>query len=421
MKIAQWRLYIFLAIGMLILQSETTLANAAKMVYFSLTAYFLWRSVRDLRNLNPKARKKLHVVFVVAVTVLIFMVARAWLSILQGEEITRVVRDFFTYFMLCAAPFIGAAAGQKTTKEHAEAFVAAFTGVAAISFAVYWLANRGVSLLQAERLLMSSILLAALGVAVGGVYALVRMNPMWGLFAVFCFTTIAITGTRSGLVLILGVLASVGPLRKRRVPPARLALGIVVAAAITYITIPIISRHVARQGFIEDRFNVLLGVFDRGVTSDQSGAMRQEAFEIAYDTWMENPLLGVGFGHAFPNPVTGRVNADFQLDTGMVLIAKFGILGTAILLCAFVCLLWVFGSFHGVLGKRSESQAIGITFLLMCLLYMPLGSPTEDKGMAFGLSLIFYLLMANRHSRSHFLANKDTAIRLKRVPTDPHI
>ncbi|MEX5306088.1 O-antigen ligase family protein [Kocuria sp. CPCC 205258] len=406
MKAAQLRFVIFVAMGMFVFQSESGWVSSLKFVYFPLVVLFGVISLGNLRYLDPSMKRALKPALVGLSILLVFITGVAFISIIRGEEPLRVFRDFFTYLLICIAPIVAVDAGRVTSLRSGKALAASFTGVAAVSFSVYWLSARGVSLLGVDRLLMFSMVLTGLGILLGSVYGLVRLRPTWVLFGILCFIAILVTGTRSGFILLLGVFGAVGAVRKFRIPVFRFAVGMIGIAVCTYLVLPVISSRVSKEGFLENRIRALGEIFGDGVTSDASGAIRSRAVDITRAEWRDRPLLGVGFGHAFESPVPGRVAVDFQLDSGMLLFAKFGVLGMLCLMVSFALIGFCIVRFHRAIGARSEAQALGTAFLFMCSLIAFLGAPTEDKGFAYGLSIVLFLLVVHGRAAHGMRASK---------------
>ncbi|MFI7495981.1 O-antigen ligase family protein [Kocuria sp. M4R2S49] len=395
---ALWRLICFVGLGMFVMQAEAGISASLKYAYFPIVVLFAYISWRNIGLLDPRIRKAIAPAMWGIGVLSVFVIARAFISIFQGEEVVRVFRDSFTYVLICMAPLVGVDAGRDVALRTSKVIVVLFTGLAAVSFSVFWLSARGVSLLGVERIFMFSMILSGLGIMVGGVYGMIRLSPMWLIFGSFCLIAVLVTGTRSGLLLVLGLIGAYGALKHYRVPLVRLLVGLSVVVMTAYLTVPLIASQVSTQGFFEKRVEAILRVLEGGVSADASGSIRARALEITLDEWTNHPLLGVGFGHAFASPVAGRSPVDFQLDSGMLLFAKFGIIGTLFLLLFFVLLSWSLIRFHIVTGVRSEGQAIGTAFLFMCLVFAVLGAPTEDKGFAFGLGLVFHLLTSHTYS-----------------------
>lgn len=389
----QLRLLLFVGVGLAILQAEGGWSSALKLIYFPAVVIFLLTSLYNLQRLDARTMAASKPILVGAGILMATFLATAAMSVFQGEDVGRVVRDFFTYFLWAAAPFIGIDAARQAKVSTSNMVVALFTGLSALGFAVYWLSDRGVGTLGIERLVMYSMAMAGLGVAVGGVYGMMRFNPWWLAFAVFCLVAVLVTGTRTGILIIFGLVGAFGSRARHRVPLGRLVLGFSVLAACSYAVLPLIAARVAERGFLDDRLGAFADVVRGGVGADASGVLRQRALQITMDEWKDHSLFGVGFGHAFENPLPGHAPIDFQLDSAALILAKFGTVGVFFMAVAVLFMVWGIWRFHIRTGVRTEAQTIAGAFVLTCLLLLPLDVPTEDKGLAFATCLVVYLLV----------------------------
>jgi O-antigen ligase len=338
-------------------------------------------------------------------------------SILSGVEPTRVLRDALTYFLIAMAPLVGLdAASSRVSQRSAYTAVVVIVMIGAVAFAVYWLAQRGVSTLGLDRLVLPSMMLVGVGVAVGVVRGLTpQIRPMWLLLAVFALGCILITGTRTGLVFLLAPLAALGALSKLRVSLLRL-VGCVAGMALLMLAIlPLASGMVATDTFFQRRLATLTEVLGNGVSADASGAIRQRAYDYALAIWQQHPWFGVGFGHSFPNPNPFTADADFQLDTPMLYLAKFGLFGTIGIVAVMV--LFAIGSqrVKRTLGFWSQEQTAWRVFIFSWVLILPFGTPTEDKGFALAVALMIFLA-ARKAKESEFAAYRTLDYRLARNP-----
>lgn len=390
---ARFRLYLFVGFGMLIMQSESGGLGALKPIYFILVAVFGVVSVHNVKYLTESAKSAFRPVFLGSSLLAVLILAYIAYSVLQGELLSRVVRDAFTYVLVAISPFIGADAARESTIEGARIFVATATGLAALSFAVYWLAVRQVSILGVERLFMFSMMLSGLGVILGFVYGLSRLNAVWLGFGLYCLIAVLVTGTRSGLLLVFALLATMGARRKLRISWTRIVPGFLIIILGAYLLLPSISAQVSTENFLESRMRAFLQVVQGGIESDASGQMRQRAMEISLSAWRESVLLGGGFGQAFQSVRPGEPPVDFQLDSGFLILAKFGIFGSIIILISIGLIYYGFLRFHKKTGLRTQSQTIFASFAFMTLMFFLLGVPMEDKGFAYSLCLIAYLLV----------------------------
>lgn len=400
---AQMRLYVFVGLGMLVMQSESGFISSLKPIYFLLVIAFGLMALSNVKYLDANIRKALSPVFLGSALLLVLIAIYVIYSLIQGEAPSRVIRDAFTYVLIVAAPFIGADASRESTLVSARLFVAGVTGLAAVSFSVFWLSARQVGVQNADRLFMFSIILSGLGIMLGIVYGMLRLRPVWLMFGIFCLLAVLVTGTRSGLLLVLGLLGALGAKHKLRIPLPKLSAGLLCVTGGAYLLLPAVSGRVSQDGFMDSRVRALQNVLEGGIESDASGVMRFRAYEILYEVWNDKPLFGVGFGKAFTSVHPGQAPVDFQLDSSMLILAKFGLFGAATMVVAIGLIFFGLLVFHKQTHARSEVQTVAAAFIFMVGCFFLLGLPMEDKGFAYSVCLLVYLLSVHNRMLLSFV------------------
>lgn len=380
-----FRLLAFVGGALTVMQSDTlAAAKPAYLVFVLVAAVF---GMFAAAKLSDGVRAAFRPAFRGAWILLAFVVAVAVGTVVAGEDPSRVVRDATTYVMIGAAPFVAADACRVGSLRRARTTVGVFVLVGAAGFAAFWLNARGVGALQIDRFVMFSLALTASGFSLGTAYGLVRRNLLWLGIGVACLLAVLVTGTRTGLVLLIGVAAMLGRRRKGLVSAPGLIVGAGAVAAGVALVLPSVASSLSLSTFLDQRVASLANVFANGVSVDQSGLLRQRALQITLDTWSANPLFGVGFGHAFPNPSPLLPPADFQLDSAALVLAKFGIVGTAVLVVAAVMMFAAARRF-----APAATYPAARSFGLICVALAFLGWPMEDKGFALSICLMFSLL-----------------------------
>lgn len=398
----QLRLVVFISGAMLVMQSSDGI-SAGKFGYLALALICWFVSLIHIRKLKTTAWWPAAKSLIIGANILMVIIGLTVLgSLLYGTSASQVARDALTYVMIAIAPVIGLDAASTGSPKIASVLTVIFSGAASISFAVYWLSQRGVSTLPIDRVVMWSMMLAGLGAITGIVRGLSpRLHLSWLLFGIFCLACILITGTRTGLILVVAVAGAVGHRRHYRVPPVRLVAGVLSIAALMYVALPWISARVASASFFGARLATLSDALRGGFSNDPSGLIRDRAYAYALTIWRSHPLLGVGFGYSFPNPNPAGGTVDFQLDTPLLYLAKFGLLGTIGILIALTCFALTPRRMRRVLNLTSTEQTIYGAFAFLWLLILPFGTPTEDKGFGLALCLLCFMLGARAERACH--------------------
>jgi hypothetical protein len=115
-------------------------------------------------------------------------------------------------------------------------------------------------------------------------------------------------------------------------------------------------------------------------------------FSWSRDVWHQWPLTGAGPGYIYP-PVSGRGGGSLGLDSPLLLLSKFGLIGTAGLAIAFLLLVTAFRNVRKAAGYDVTGTA-SAGFLLVIIALLPFGTPLEDKGTALACLLLVAVLTA---------------------------
>jgi len=132
-----------------------------------------------------------------------------------------------------------------------------------------------------------------------------------------------------------------------------------------------------------------VGVLVSNPGSDMSFQDRLTQTKLAWETFLTSPVVGVGPGYDFAWTDTSGFRYDgFSMDTPLIYLAKFGLIGL------IPMLLFVAASLRLVLALWRRRQSTSSEFLTVGGYGIALGvtailvSPMEDKGVAFALILL---------------------------------
>jgi hypothetical protein len=204
----------------------------------------------------------------------------------------------------------------------------------------------------------------------------------WVVTMTLIAALLLLTGSRSTLLLVLPAVAvlvlyrpTIRLNRRSAVVAARsIALVLLFLAIIAFFTRTSPSGLIGRFGSIETLVT--------RPQSDKSLDVRLFESNQAWQVFLKNPLLGAGHG-----PI-------FNIDSGLAVPAKFGIVGTAAFGFALLYLVW-FGVRFRLRGPPIMTAAMTAVagIALLSLAWFFLGSPFEEKGLGFGL--LFLLAIAS--------------------------
>lgn len=316
----------------------------------------------------------------------------------SGAAPALVVRDGFTYWLIVCGIAVGIEIGHSVSRRFIVVLAVLTCSFGAVSFAVHYLNARGVTALAIDQLGLPSMMLLAFGVP----FALVqgagrsRVRPLWLFWGLLLIGCILVTGSRSGLVLFTAFIGVIGSQVSGGVSVRRTAVIGVIGLAILFVGAKPVVDAVTTPGFYESRVVATQRVMTSGVGADGSGVMRERALSIALGEWRKSELVGVGFGHEFASPAADAGPVLFQIDTPSLYLAKFGLVGTALLWLGVGLvvgpLMW-----RRVGDRRASGEVTHVVRGAICVwtAATAFGAITEDKGFALGLMLIV-MLEANR-------------------------
>jgi hypothetical protein len=318
----------------------------------------------------------------------------------NGASAVDVSRDGVTYVMLALAIPVGLNAGRTFTPRTIQWVIFVACAVSSVSFMVATSNARGVSQIRLSHLLLGSIALASLGVAVAFARAVAqRRDALAWLQPVVLIGPILVSGTRTGIALFAAVIGGFanGGARIGRV--IRIAAILVFLAVVLVYTLSSFGSRFVDSSFLSSRVSSVTSILTSGVTSDKSGSDRQGQYEIASTYFRQSPILGQGFGmiseKGGPRDAT---SVSFYLDTPLLYLAKFGLVGTALLFAGVISLLRAPWRQTRLGPGLRDSRAVCLGLAAILLASLPLTAVTEDKGFMVAVGMLAALLVANLRS-----------------------
>jgi hypothetical protein len=292
------------------------------------------------------------------------------------------MRDVLPYLLLAVLPVVGLDAAADSSPRAMELVVAALGLVAAAGMAVDWLHRRQVSSLGVDRVVLSTTALVALGLSL----AITRggLGPgrlRWLALAVAIVTLMLVTGSRTNLVVLFAVVGLIGARHKMRISLLRAGTTVVVGLLAVAVALPLVaSRVVSDPQFLSSRIDAALLVLSGQASADQSFEIRHNAYLMATGQYQLHPWFGTGPGFTYPD-------GGFTLDTPLLTLAKWGIVGTLVIAGYLLTLTTCFVRVRRIGGYSVIGTAArGWWFALVALI--PFGSWLEDKGFALAVTVI---------------------------------
>lgn len=317
-----------------------------------------------------------------------------------GMSPASVVRDATTYILVAGGVPIALDAAAEFRLSAAQRLVVLVTVIAGTSFAVTFLTLRGVSSLTIDRIGLASMMALSIGVSLSLVRGLGQQHVrwMWLLYGGLLIGLVLLTGSRTGLVLFAAFAGVLGLRASGRVPLTRALSGAVGLGAVIAAILWLASVTVTSAEFLLTRVEVALTAISGGASTDASGVMRAQATQYALDIWSDHPAFGWGFGQSYPSPKPGVESVEFQLDTPALFLAKFGVVGTLMIVAAMILIIQPAFAKLPVVGRIPE-QTVATGALCVWLTTLIFGATTEDKGFSLAVLLCILLMAASYRER----------------------
>ena len=381
--------FVLVLIGALLVFQSSAAVGAPKLAFFATFLGCAAVSGFRVRRLLPQPwATALRPVLVGGPLYLGYLLLTSVVAVHNGSGISSWERDVVPYALLAIGPLIAVDAASTLSGPAATRLVVVLGLVVPFGFSSAWLARRGVDVLPIQRFVLATFALPVVLFA----YTLVRgsIGPhraRWLMLAVWIGAILLISGTRTNLVLGLGILGVVGNRNKARLNSVRAAAVAVAVAALGTGTVLWLGRVSGQSAFLSRRASLAAEFLGTG--NDQSAALRRRAYTFSLDAFRSHPLLGTGPGHIFPSEYSGT--GGTSLDSPLLVPAKFGILGTAALLVFLVAIVVCFHRARRLAGWSPVGTTGRVTVVIFLAL-TPFGPLPEDKGFPLGIMVLLLLL-----------------------------
>jgi hypothetical protein len=382
------RLAAVVAGALLVFQSSQEV-GLSKLCYIAVAALcVIVSTVRVARAQVPSLRVFWPLV-PATLAVLLFLGASAFVSLSNETPLEDWVRDVIPYVLLVTLPIVGIDAALVLPPRRLESAIGALGVIGALGLSLEWMNRRGASELGFTRIVLSTTTL----VAVGFMYAVLRasLGPKripWLLAALLIMVTMLLSGSRTNLVLLVGFIGLVGARRKARISIMKATTMVIVTAASVIVLLPWAGNKVfSDPTFLSSRVHAAQLVLTGRAAEDMSFTMRQSQYDWATREFSLHPWLGTGPGHRYPH-------GALTLDTPLIVPAKFGITGIAILMLYFLVLV------HCVRRCRIVTDYLAIHtagrgWATILLALTPFGPWIEDKGFALAMTMLISAIVAH--------------------------
>lgn len=392
--------------GLAVFWSSSEL-DLPKVVYMSCLIVAIGVAVRRLARENwPKSYRVLTPLLLASLAFLLLVLLSMVVSISMGTPITRWFRDAAPYLLFASVPFL-VYDWQRVASARTLAIFLAIAGIASsASLALLILTRRDTLTLPLNHFLLPSAMLAAAAICYAAARAV--QDPRARIAGVAACSAIAgllvLSGTRTFLVLAIPVV-TVLIISSGRLPGWRVIGGGIALLAVATVAVHFVAQWIGGGAeIVVSRFEAIPNVLLQP-SHDLSYQERAQETAGAWQLFLAHPLLGSGPGHLFTwKTWTGVFTSSFNIDTGLSLLAKFGIAGGLGVAAIGIALALMLRRLPEAPDSTTVKAAL-IGYATATVVMMPFAAPLEDKGFVIGWA--FLLTLATRLPRVQRVPVKD--------------
>lgn len=379
------RLGFFVVGGMLVLQGSDDLGYI-KLIYlcgvlFSIVCSWLNGQIDLIYRGSP-----LRPLLLAALVASLYVTCSAVWALGAGATPQSWLRDAAPYLSVAAVAPIAIDGGRSPVMRRLAVPLFILIGVlSGLSFAIEWLDRRALADLALDRLLLPTAIPAAglFFFAVSAALYSQRVRARWIALIGFLTFTMAITGTRSALVWLVPPVFVAFLSRGRSRATPRLVLSACLGVVFVWLAFGVVGSQLDEVRFASRVRSV--GAFFTDPNSDYSYLERRAQLSAAWESFTHSPLVGTGPGNNIEWSTPWRAASSFNVDTGISLLSKLGIIGGVIFA-------WLMVEFMRSCLSASGSDTVLKSFVWMSFVYLlivtPFFNPFEDKGSAYLLVLM---------------------------------
>ncbi len=384
--------------GMAALQSSQEL-DAIKLAYFlgvgfagAGALFNVWqlRSTANARLLQPLILLSLVSGGLLALTAIV--------SLARGTPATAWLRDVAPYGLFAVVPIFALDVRSSVSARSLTAMVVIAGILAAAFYSVEWLGRRELAHLPIEGFgLPSGALRSALYVyAVSATLLGNRGRIGWTFVAALALALTWITGSRGSSVMLPSITILVGLFAMKREwnvlrPTLRMAGIASTALVLTGVMMLTLTSFADYDyGKVSGRFESVTSV-SAVPDSDASYGERSGQTGAAWAAFRSSPVIGAGPGHVFEwLDYKGDALRSFNIDTGLAIPAKFGVVGVVMLVALSIAYLAFLRKASAASAPMIAHVAL-VAFAVLGIIGLPFSAPFEDKGFSFGLLFLLAL------------------------------
>lgn len=389
----------FTIVGAIVTFQSTS--NQLKLGYLVLVAVCLAFAARELLlDVNSEAMRPWRPFLIASAATFIFLVLTGPLALTRGVLPLDWARDVSPLLFATALPVVGLEAGLRVRNTVIMRLFVIVGIVSTASFVLQWLTNRDVAgvgrLTYGDNYLTASLFCLCIAAAAGGSRKLLGQ-----VSGAIMFGSVLLTGNRSLLTLMLGFVGVVGSTARGRMSLGTLTRALVLLGVSLAVILQLAIMFIpGERALLAQRVAVTQVYLETG--EDQSARSRARQRSLALAAFNEHPVFGTGPGHLYTDPYFLPGVSDprrnrgtfFTLDTPLVIPAKFGVVGTGVLIVWLsfmaVCIgRWIRDRPPTVVGNALRA------FAVIGLALLPFGVTPEQKGFSITIMLFIAALVSD--------------------------
>jgi len=290
----------------------------------------------------------------------------------MGVRPSEAIRDGVTHALPAVGVFFGIEAGAGASRQARYIITGGVCSLAVAQFALTWMTRRGAT--EGQYYFLGSRAMLALALLFFLVVAIGKRGVVIGTIGASATVASALlSGNRSSILMFIGVPAMAIGSHGKRISLRRISRPALIASAMAALFLLYVVPRTPYAEFVSARTDALYTLFRTGIESDASAASRLAITDRALALFAQDPLLGIGIG-GIPN-----------VDSPAVYLAKFGLIGTAVIAAYF---LFLFSRLYRTAPRHGMGAPLtmgwGVALLASCIS----ATPTSDPGLAIGIALL---------------------------------
>jgi hypothetical protein len=377
---------VILVLATLAFRNEGPLADAAKLLCFSLLSYAAmlgWSRVRSDSSVPLRGA---------VVSALVILLLSSAVALANGAEFGNWAQDVIAPVAFVMALPASAFISSMISLRRVETALILVSVTAGFSYALFWLERRNLADFDAFAGIASWYLPFA-----GAIYFFPLTRDSSAMHAVLwsLLTGLLVaSGSRTAVLPVLLIVLYL-PLRTLIVREKRLRLrfvNLIPAAALVIVLLLIFgstTNEYLASGY--ERFVSTLELAKDGVDRDASFRERRTQNELAREAFESSPIVGTGPGNVYTWATpAGTQKSSAIAEAPYGLFADFGLVGAGALYFLLACI--GLRSIRRIRDRRS-SRADDTALLLVVAAFAHglISSPFDDKGLAISLILVLTL------------------------------